>query len=334
MISPCPGSWWNWRSISSEAAAASVPGAFSRLWAVAVDLPEEALAAVDAQAGKSGIRRRVVGESGSLTGQHVACAGDAAGEYDENPPVRVERLGAGGEVGDQLPFVGQPGLSGRLVVSWRDRVGAKLYFPAVLAEDRGHPIGEDLGGLAARQIEAVGDRRGSRPGVTCGDRPRTDHKDSDRQRRHPERVMRSAAIERPQSVHEILPASWRGRHSGAFVASSMVRRNCARLTTVVNWTVAQAEPLRTAASSARTRRRRSGPSVYVRPDGGSIRAAIARARSAAYGVTAPFCGTTTAPTRLNTNDHGLERSGRGSSRKSSTLWGRGRTPPAEGPRFS
>src|SRR2546428_14147235 len=43
--------------------------------------------------------------------------------------------------------------------------------------------------------------------------------------------------------------------------------------------------------------------------------------SRAYGVTAPFYGTTTAPTRLNTNDHGLERSGRGSSRKSSTLWG-------------
>ena len=34
MISPCPGSWWNWRSISSKAAAASVPGAFSRLWAL------------------------------------------------------------------------------------------------------------------------------------------------------------------------------------------------------------------------------------------------------------------------------------------------------------
>jgi len=34
-----------------------------------------------------------------------------------------------------------------------------------------------------------------------------------------------------------------------------------------------------------------------------------------------FYGTSTAPTRLNTNDHGLERSGRGSSRKSSTLWG-------------
>src|SRR6266478_1727487 len=34
MISPCPGSWWNWRSISSKAAAASVAGAFSRLWAL------------------------------------------------------------------------------------------------------------------------------------------------------------------------------------------------------------------------------------------------------------------------------------------------------------
>src|SRR5882762_11108112 len=34
-----------------------------------------------------------------------------------------------------------------------------------------------------------------------------------------------------------------------------------------------------------------------------------------------FYGATTAPTSLSTNDHGLERSGRGSSRKSSTLWG-------------
>src|SRR5712692_8802885 len=34
MISPCPGSWWNCRSISSKAAAASEPGAFSRLWAL------------------------------------------------------------------------------------------------------------------------------------------------------------------------------------------------------------------------------------------------------------------------------------------------------------
>src|SRR5258708_3578886 len=34
MISPCHGSWWNWRSISSKAAAASTPGALSRLWAL------------------------------------------------------------------------------------------------------------------------------------------------------------------------------------------------------------------------------------------------------------------------------------------------------------
>src|SRR2546428_747329 len=212
MISPCPGSWWNWRSISSKAAAAPGPGAFSRPW------PPEPRAKVPGSPAAEGGGLPPPTVSGSLTGQHVACAGDAAGEYDENPPVRVERLGAGGEVGDQLPFVGQPGLSGRLVVSWRDRVGAKLYFPAVLAEDRGHPIGEDLGGLAARQIEAVGDRRGSRPRVTCGDRPRTDHKDSDRQRRHPERGMRAAAIQRTQPAHEILPAFVARPHSRAFVA--------------------------------------------------------------------------------------------------------------------
>src|SRR5258708_25377476 len=34
MISPCPGSWWNCRSISSKAAAASTPGALSRLCAL------------------------------------------------------------------------------------------------------------------------------------------------------------------------------------------------------------------------------------------------------------------------------------------------------------
>src|SRR2546428_12060176 len=48
MISPCPGSWWNWRSISSKAAAASVPGAFSRLWAL------EARGEVDGTAGAEG----------------------------------------------------------------------------------------------------------------------------------------------------------------------------------------------------------------------------------------------------------------------------------------
>src|SRR5258708_34375899 len=34
MIGPCPGSWWTCRSISSKAAAASTPGALSRLCAL------------------------------------------------------------------------------------------------------------------------------------------------------------------------------------------------------------------------------------------------------------------------------------------------------------
>jgi hypothetical protein len=92
-----------------------------------------------------------------------------------------------------LGLVGKSGLPGHLVVPRDDRVASELDLRAILAEDRGHSVAEDLGGLAARQIEAVSDRRRCRPGV----RPRlAGQKYGGRQRhRQPERVTRSPAGE-------------------------------------------------------------------------------------------------------------------------------------------
>ena len=204
---------------------------------VAIELAEEALAAVDAQSRQGDVRHRVVGESGPTTGHHVAGAGHAAGEDDENVRVRVERLRAGGEVGDQLRFVRQPGLSGDLVVPWRDPIGAELDLPAILAEDRRDPIAEDLGRPSLRQIETVDDRRRGRPRLACGLRPGLSHQqDGGGKRGHLERATRASTNEGAPCVHEILPILWKNRHVGpSLPAARHVAIRTDRL--CVHWTI-------------------------------------------------------------------------------------------------